>query len=93
MTKAARPLRRALRVLLAGPFVLITSVATVCGSALWLPPGAAGINQLMLPMILFPVTWASLFLHACLDRLLSRALAVQLALLCSSAVLLFPRLA
>lgn len=93
MIKADRPLRRALRVLLAGPLVLITSVATVCGSGLWLPSGAAGINQLMLPMILFPATWAVLFLHACLDRVLSRAFAVQLALLCSSAVLIFPRLA
>lgn len=93
MTKAEpkRPLRPILRVLLAGPLALITSTAAVSSSAVWLPHGAAGINHLMLPLFLFPAVWAGLFLYACLDRILLRAYAVHVALLCFSAILVLPR--
>lgn len=86
------PWRTILRVVLAGPLVLITSIVTVSGSALWLPAGAAGINHLMLPPFLFPAVLAVLFLHACLDRKLARAYAIHLALLSVGAFLIIPRL-
>jgi hypothetical protein len=56
--------RRWLRVLLAGPLVILTSVTVTAGGALWLPKGAAEIDHLMLPILLFPAIWAALFFHA-----------------------------
>jgi hypothetical protein len=50
-----------LRVLLAGPLVILTSVVVMLGGALWLPQGAAEIDHLMLPIVLFPAIWAVLF--------------------------------
>ena len=45
----------------------------VLGGAVWLPPGVAGVNNIVLPIVLFPLLWALLFLYACLDRRLARA--------------------
>src|SRR3546814_3202649 len=39
---------------------------------LWLPGGAAGIDNLAVPLVLAPLIWAGLFFHACLDRSLAR---------------------
>lgn len=80
------------RALLAGPLVLVTSVAVVCGGALWLPAGSGGIDHLVLPLILFPVVWTGLFFHACLDRRLLRAWAIQGVLLLVNAALILPRM-
>jgi hypothetical protein len=80
------------RVLLAGPVVALTSFAMLCGGSLWLPEGAAGIDHLALPLVLFPAIWAGLFFHACLDRRLMRAFAVHAVLLLANAALFLPRL-
>lgn len=81
------------RALLAGPLVLATSIAVVCGGALWLPAGSGGVDHLVLPLIVFPVVWTGLFFHACLDRRLLRAYAIQGALLLANAALILPRVA
>lgn len=73
--------RRWLRVLLAGPVVLAAACFAVVGGALSLPAGSAGVNNLVLPVVLFPLLWAVLFLYACLDRRLARAWLVVGALL------------
>jgi hypothetical protein len=65
-----------LRGLLAGPVVLLASCAILAGSALWIPGGQAQINNLALPILLFPLIWTLLFLYAFLDRRLARAYAV-----------------
>jgi hypothetical protein len=69
-------LRRWLRGLLAGPFALAAAVLVMTGSALWLPPGTAQVNNLVVPVILFPLLWTAFFLYACLDRKLTRAYAI-----------------
>jgi hypothetical protein len=66
-------LRRWLRGLLAGPLALAAAVLVMTGSALWLPPGTAQVNNLVVPVILFPLLWTAFFLYACLDRKLARA--------------------
>ena len=47
---------------------------------LWLPTGAAGVDHLVLPLVLLPAIWAALFFHALLDRSLARVALVALAL-------------
>ncbi len=71
MTAAA-----ASRIVLAGPMVLVAAALVMCGGALWLPKGAAQIDNIVLPIVLFPLIWAVLFFYACLDRRLGRAWAV-----------------
>jgi len=68
------------RGVLAGPVVFACAALLMCGGALWVPGGAARIDNLVLPMVLFPAIWATLFFYACLDRRLDRAWAVVSAL-------------
>lgn len=79
------------RVLLAGPVATATSIAIMAGAALWLPRGAEGIDHLLLPLVLFPAIWTLLFFHACLDRKLVRAYAIQGALLLVNTALIAPQ--
>jgi hypothetical protein len=39
----------------------------MAGMSLWLPQGRAGIDHLVLPLILFPLIWATLFFYAVLE--------------------------
>lgn len=73
--------RRWIRIALAGPAAVIIAVVVMAGMALWLPRGAAGIDNLVLPLVLAPLIWAVLFFHACLDRKLARVVLVALGLL------------
>ncbi|WP_234810815.1 hypothetical protein [Sphingobium herbicidovorans] len=57
------------------------TIIMMAGMALWLPGGRAGIDNLVLPLVLAPLIWAVLFFHACLDRRIGRVTLVALALL------------
>ena len=70
-----------LRIGLAGPGAVIVALVVMAGMALWLPGGAAGIDNLVLPLLLVPLIWAALFFHACLDRNLGRVALVAVGLL------------
>jgi hypothetical protein len=72
---------RWLRIALAGPGAIITAVVVMAGMTQWLPAGAAGIDNLILPLVLLPIIWAALFFHACLDRRLARVAIVAFSLL------------
>jgi hypothetical protein len=61
------------RILLAGPLVFVTAILVMAGAAVWLPPGAADINNIVIPLVLFPGIWAALFFYACLAQHLKRA--------------------
>jgi len=83
------PRRRAWsRGLLAGPVCLVTAVAVMAGAALWFPAGAAQINNIAVPIIVFPAIWAALFFYLMLDRHLGRAWLVAGALLLGHAGLI-----
>lgn len=73
--------RKWIRIGLAGPGAVITALVVMAGMALWLPRGAAGIDNLVLPLVLVPLIWALLFFHACLDRRLGRVALVAAGLL------------
>ncbi|MCW1429809.1 hypothetical protein [Novosphingobium sp. JCM 18896] len=72
--------RKWIRVGFAGPGAFIIALVIMAGMALWLPQGAAQIDNLVLPLILFPLIWAALFFHACLDGKLGRVAVVALGL-------------
>lgn len=81
--KAPTPLRRphpCLRILLAGPGAIIVALTLLAGMPLWLPGGAAGIDNLAFPLVFAPLIWAVLFFHACLDRSVGRVALVAGAL-------------
>lgn len=67
---------------------MVTALVVMAGMALWLPGGAVGIDNLVLPLILVPVIWAALFFHACLDRRLGRVALVMAGLLAVHAALI-----
>ena len=68
-----------LRVALAGPWTMAASVITMAGMAAWLPAGAALVDNLILPLVAYPLIWAFFFFWACLDGNLGRAALVSFA--------------
>ncbi|WP_293884255.1 hypothetical protein [Sphingomonas sp.] len=67
-----------IRIGFAGPGAVVIALVTMAGMALWLPRGAAGIDNLVLPLMLVPLVWAALLFHACLDRRIGRVALVAL---------------
>lgn len=76
------------RGLLAGPVCFATAALVMAGGALWLPEGPAKIDNMVLPIVLFPMIWAALFFYLMLDRRLARAWLVAGLLLASHAALI-----
>ena len=66
----------AARWLLAGPVALLASLATMLAMPLWRPEGAAGVDGLVLPIVLTPLLWAVPFFYACLESDLPRCATV-----------------
>ena len=73
--------RKWLRIGFAGPGAVVIAMVVMAGMTLWLPGGAAGIDNLVLPLVLAPLIWAGLFFHACLDSKLARIALVAIGLL------------
>jgi hypothetical protein len=80
-TAPRRSSTRLARILLAGPGAIVVTLALLAGMPLWLPGGAAGIDNLAFPLVLAPLIWSLLFFHACLDRSIARVALVGAALL------------
>lgn len=57
-----------LRVFFAGPMALVVAILILLAMPLWYPAGTGGIDHLVMPVVTFPLIWAVLFFHACLDR-------------------------
>lgn len=74
-------LRSFFYVLLSGPVALIVSLVVVLAVPLWYPPGPGKVDNLVLPVLLFPLVWVILCVHACMDRRLLRIFFIMLALL------------
>jgi hypothetical protein len=68
------------RILLAGPGAIVVTLTLLAGMPLWLPRGAAGIDNLAFPLVFAPLIWATLFFHACLDRNIARVALMATAL-------------
>ena len=73
---SASATQRWARVILAGPLVFLCSLALMGGANLWVPPGAGGVNGIVLPILLYPAVWTALFFYACFERRIRRAYAI-----------------
>lgn len=58
---------RSPRVWLAGPVTLIVAVLIMAAMSLWLPKGHAGIDHLVVPLVLFPFILAAVFFYVVLE--------------------------
>ena len=72
----ATPGQRWARVLLAGPLVLLCSLLLMGVAHLWVPAGRGGVNHIVLPILLYPAIWTTLFFYACFERRIWRGYAV-----------------
>ena len=54
---------RLMRWILGGPVTLIATLAIMAAMPVWWPRGAAGIDQIGMPLILSPVIWVSVFVY------------------------------
>jgi len=77
---------------LAGPLAFIVAALLMLGSTVWMPAGRAQIDNLVLPILLFPLIWTALFLYALLEPRLARAWLVIGALGVIHAALIAARL-
>lgn len=68
------------RVLLAGPVALGVAMLVALVMPLWVPAGVGKVDNLVMPLVLFPLIWAVLFFHACLDASIRRVAILALAL-------------
>lgn len=72
---------RVARWVLVGPVTVVLAVLVMMGMSLWVPAGPAGIDNIAMPVILFPLIWAGLFFYALLEERMERAVLVFLGLL------------
>ncbi|MFO7483772.1 hypothetical protein [Oceanibaculum nanhaiense] len=64
---------RQARWLLGGPMAVLIAILAMGAMPLWFPTGAAGVDHLIFPLILFPALWAAPFFYAILAENLRRA--------------------
>ena len=72
---------------LAGPVTFIIAVMVMLGMATWFPKGVADIDNIILPLISFPLIWAVVFFYAYLDRSIRRIALVLSCLAITHAIL------
>ncbi|GAB2680667.1 hypothetical protein [Aliiglaciecola aliphaticivorans] len=58
---------------LTGPCTLVVSLLFMLAMAVWFPPGVGKVNNIMLPLVLFPLIWAFLFFYTYLTTDLRKA--------------------
>ncbi len=72
--------RRWVRVWFAGPGAFLAALVIMTGMATWVPKGAGGVDNIILPLFFLPLIWSALFFHACLDRRLRRVAIIAVGL-------------
>ncbi|MFC3309731.1 hypothetical protein [Blastomonas aquatica] len=80
-----------LRWIMAGPLALVAAVVTMASMPLWLPVGAAGIDNLIFPILLFPALWAVFFLYALIEARPVRGTAIITAIILTNSALIYSR--
>ena len=82
-----------LRVLLAGPAAILVAILIMAGSTAYIPKGAAELNNIAIPLVLFPAIWAALFFWCSLTERLARCALLLAALAAGHALLIWQQLA
>lgn len=80
-----------LRWIMAGPLTLVAAAVTMASMPLWLPAGAAGIDNLIIPLLLFPALWAGYFLYSLMEAKPVRGIIVIAALIAVNAAVIYSR--
>lgn len=78
---------KTVRWILCGPCAFVAAATIMAVLPLWLPHGAAKIDHLVFPILMFPGIWAAVFFYACLERDLIRATSVITALIAGTGVM------
>lgn len=90
LRRAARTIERRpvlVRWLLAGPGALAAAILGMAAMPVWLPAGAAGVDNIVYPIVLAPLVWTMTFLYALLDTSLPRTTAVVAVLILANGIL------
>ncbi|MEP4891922.1 MAG: hypothetical protein ABJV04_18010 [Aliiglaciecola sp.] len=58
---------------LSGPATLAVSLLFMLAMAAWFPPGIGNVNNIMMPLYMFPLIWAILFFYTYLTADLQKA--------------------
>jgi hypothetical protein len=64
----------------AGPLALLTSLAILAAMPHWFPEGEGKVDNLVIPVIAFPLIWSICFLYACLSDNVTRVAGVLAAI-------------
>lgn len=81
MTRVILPVLKNPRFWLCGPFVLLVSLLFMLAMAVWFPPGAGKVNNIIMPLVMFPLIWATLFFYCYLGNNLIKIFRILLLLL------------
>ncbi len=81
------------RTILAGPGALLVAFVFLAGMPVWVPVGAAGVDNIVFPLVLAPLFWAVAFTYSCIEENLARGTAVMSAVLLANAALIATALA
>jgi len=81
----------AMRWIMAGPLTLIAATSTMAATPLWWPKGAAGIDNLVFAILLFPAFWGLYVFYSLMEPKVGRgmilmvtAIGINLALIYSN---------
>ncbi|GAC20463.1 hypothetical protein [Paraglaciecola arctica] len=75
---------------LSGPATLLVSLLVMLAMAVWFPPGVGNVNNIMMPLFMFPLIWAVLFFYTYLATNMHKAQWLLVALfVVNSAILTF----
>ncbi|QJR81920.1 hypothetical protein CA267_014730 [Alteromonas pelagimontana] len=73
---------------LSGPATLLVSLLVMLAMAAWFPPGAGNVNNIVMPLVMFPLIWAALFFYTYLANDMRKAWGLLLALFIVNSVVL-----
>ncbi len=62
--------------MLAGPGAFLLALVSMAATPVWLPEGSAGVDNVVLPVILAPLIWVIAFVYTCLEERLPRCAAI-----------------
>ncbi|MEM1262255.1 MAG: hypothetical protein AAGH76_07650 [Pseudomonadota bacterium] len=68
------------RWVLAGPITLIAAILAMAATPVWLPAGESGVDNIVMPIVLFPAYWAVFFVVAIIAKNVWRTLAAILGI-------------
>ncbi|MEM8553501.1 MAG: hypothetical protein AAGF71_01610 [Pseudomonadota bacterium] len=81
---------RTYRWIAAGPLGLIATAMIIVGMVFYIPQGGAQVDNLVIPVILFPLIWAAVFTYTILDESLPRLyLSLIVLILANTGLLVF----